>query len=578
MFLIIIATLISILVILMVIYSVYDKNRVLKKLESEYGQKSLRVYDERDYKGISQLFRCFPFVGKEIVDDVTFNDLQLKTLFEHMNHSITNIGDAYVYRHIRTQQYDHLNRLERNILYFDTHPNERLKLQYRLFRSKPPLIMDKDGRAIETGVDTFAEDLKNDAFPKLSLVPCIVFFSGALLLLMLVFLNLQFGTYVQAYQDMIILFLILGASIQLVATLAYFFIYYEKTMSIMKTINTLGGSIHVAKYLNKLDQAFFDEEFEKLSPALEKLKQSSSIFELYKLCMFQTATSLFSLILGFVLVYFGIYGFVYRLVVHTFRRHVNEALVLYDTIGYFELCMSQSSYRNTLSNFCHPTFTNESGFDFQDMYHPLLKEPVSNSKHLEERMIITGANASGKSTFAKALAINILLAQTINLCFAKTFSFNPLTVYTSMKMEDDIASGDSFYVAEIKRLKSFIDSIEPTSRKMFFADEILKGTNTVERIAAATAILKQFAEDQCAFCLTTHDIELTKLLKYDFVNYHFKEITTNQEIRYDYKLYDGVTQASNAIALLEYIHFDSTIVKEASRLAKHFIDFGRWEA
>lgn len=124
MFLIIIGIIVLIFAVLMVSYIVYDKKRTLKKLESAYGQVSTRVYDERDYKGISQLFRCFPFKDKKIIDDVTYNDLQLKLLFEQMNHSITNIGDAYVYRHIRTQQYDKLDRLERNIHYFDQHPKE----------------------------------------------------------------------------------------------------------------------------------------------------------------------------------------------------------------------------------------------------------------------------------------------------------------------------------------------------------------------------------------------------------------------------------------------------------------------
>jgi len=119
--------------------------------------------------------------------------------------------------------------------------------------------------------------------------------------------------------------------------------------------------------------------------------------------------------------------------------------------------------------------------------------------------------------------------------------------------------------------------LSKNSYKMFFADEILKGTNTTERIAAASAILKRFAESDCFFCLTTHDTELTGILRNFYTNYHFKEITTNTEIRYDYKLYDGVTPRSNAIALLKYAQYAPSIVDEASGLERHYLNSKEWE-
>ena len=539
-------------------------------LTERYGKPSTRNYDERDFMYISQLFNLFPAAGKETVDDITWNDVQMPIIYKQMNHSVSHIGDEYLYRHVRTQQYGELDRLEKHIRYFDEHPEERLKLQYAFYKINPEVRIPSPKRVIKqmenqpAGNDYFSHLKNPDLLTKISVIPSIVIL---ILAVMACLSNLWLSP-----EDGLG---ILAIMLVFVGSLYNFIFFMRKAAGFISTLKTFSESVTASVQIAKVDSAVFDKELQTLIPALKKLQRKSRLMNmLVNICMMQNRSATF---LSLITIFFGFYGFVYLWVAKTIKNNTKEAMIFYENIGYIELCISQSSYRKTLSYYCAPEFSQETQIKFDELYHPLLHNPVTNSRAVNPKFIITGANASGKSTFAKTLAVNAITSQTINICYAKKFSMHPACVYTTMNLEDDIISGNSFYVAEIKRLKGFLDSLNDGSYKMFFADEILKGTNTMERIAAASAILKKFAENNCFVCLTTHDTELTGILQNYYTNYHFKEITTDTAICYDYKLYDGVTPGSNAIALLKYSQYAASIVEEASRLAQHYLNCGEWE-
>ena len=97
--------------------------------------------------------------------------------------------------------------------------------------------------------------------------------------------------------------------------------------------------------------------------------------------------------------------------------------------------------------YCKPTFTDDDTLRFEEIVHPLLKTPVPNTHAIGNKLIITGSNASGKSTFARTLAVNTILGQLFNTCLAKAYAFSPCEVYTSMNLKYDTTTGDRFYVA-----------------------------------------------------------------------------------------------------------------------------------
>ena len=185
----------------------------------------------------------------------------------------------------------------------------------------------------------------------------------------------------------------------------------------------------------------------------------------------------------------------------------------------------------------------------------------------------------GKSTFLKTVAINAILAQTINTCTADGYRAPFYRIYSSMALRDHLESGESYYIVEIKALKRILEEAEKISGLpvLCFVDEVLRGTNTVESIAASTQILKSLGKKQILCFAATHDIELTDLLDNYYLNYHFEEEVRDGDIFFPYRLFPGKATTRNAIRLLELIGYDETIITQANRMAEEFVENGYWK-
>ena len=242
------------------------------------------------------------------------------------------------------------------------------------------------------------------------------------------------------------------------------------------------------------------------------------------------------------------------------KNKQDDVWTLYDFIGDIDCEIAIASYRESQDNWCRPELR-DGALEVKELVHPLLSNPVANDFVLENRAVITGANASGKSTFMKALAINVILAQTIDTCSAKHFACKPVYVMTCMSLRDDVLSGESYYFREAKYLKRMIDIISANDAVLCVIDEILKGTNTNERIAASKAIMQYIARRDCFVLVATHDMELTENNAYK--KFYFDSRVEDGDIVFDYKIHSGKGGKSNAIALLELIGYPADIVSSA---------------
>ena len=151
-------------------------------------------------------------------------------------------------------------------------------------------------------------------------------------------------------------------------------------------------------------------------------------------------------------------------------------------------------------------------------------------------------------------------------------------IYSSMSLRDDVQGGDSYYMVEIKSLKRIlaVASNTETQPVLCFVDEVLRGTNTVERIAASTEILRSLSGGNCICFAATHDIELTHLLENIYHNYHFAEEIAEDDIFFSYKIMNGRATSRNAIRLLGIMGYDQKIIKKAEQMADHFMKTGKW--
>ncbi|MDE6214615.1 MAG: hypothetical protein K2M70_14275, partial [Lachnospiraceae bacterium] len=175
------------------------------------------------------------------------------------------------------------------------------------------------------------------------------------------------------------------------------------------------------------------------------------------------------------------------------REHMGEVDQMVTILGQLECIVAVGAYRQSLQEaYCVPDLREaeqEGPFlEAEALYHPLLQEAVANSLSVRRGMLLTGSNASGKSTFLRTVAVNALLAQTIHTCAAASYRASFFRICSSMSLKDDLAGSDSYYMVEIKSIKRILDQVrEPGKRPVLcFVDEVLRGTNTVERIAAST--------------------------------------------------------------------------------------------
>jgi DNA mismatch repair ATPase MutS len=146
-----------------------------------------------------------------------------------------------------------------------------------------------------------------------------------------------------------------------------------------------------------------------------------------------------------------------------------------------------------------------------------------------------------------------------------------------MAVRDDIAAGESYFITEIKSLRRIADYVRD-GFCVCFIDEILKGTNTIERIAASAAVLWHLSEQPCLCVAATHDIELTRMLEERFDNCHFEEQITEAGMSFDYQLKTGPSRTRNTIKLLDYMKFDARIIESAQRMVERFEQTGSWDA
>lgn len=193
--------------------------------------------------------------------------------------------------------------------------------------------------------------------------------------------------------------------------------------------------------------------------------------------------------------------------------------------------------------------------------HPLIvaKHRVNNSfttLGTGKVNIITGSNMAGKSTFLRSIAVNLVLAQMGAPVCAKAFTFSIVKLFSSMRISDNLAENTSTFYAELKKLKSIIEQVKQHEKVFILLDEILRGTNSLDRHTGSVALVKQLIRERSVAVIASHDVELASLEKEyaeAITNYHFDVQVEGEELYFDYKLKRGICQSMNASLLMKKI-------------------------
>ena len=196
-------------------------------------------------------------------------------------------------------------------------------------------------------------------------------------------------------------------------------------------------------------------------------------------------------------------------------------------------------------------------FEATALAHPLLQAAVPNDVRLVgpgRLLLVTGSNMSGKSTLLRAMGLNAVLALAGAPVPARSLTVSALHTWTSMRVQDSLEAGVSFFYAEVRRLKRVLDGAAATpGAALVLVDEILLGTNTRERRLASGEVVHLLLASGCIGAVTTHDLSLAELAATDGSRLHavhFQDVLEDGQMRFDYKLRDGVVKSTNALRVL----------------------------
>lgn len=221
------------------------------------------------------------------------------------------------------------------------------------------------------------------------------------------------------------------------------------------------------------------------------------------------------------------------------------------------------------------TNTKQSKTKFKDAYYPVIQsEPIKNSYNLNKKLLITGPNASGKTTMLKTSLLNILFSQQIGMGFYSKAIINPYTYLHSYLNIPDTSSRDSLFQAEARRCKYIIDQLELTLKsknELHFCifDELYSGTNPYEAVSSSIALLKYMKKySNIDYMLTTHFLDVCKSLDNDlsFMNCYMNVIEKEDDFEYTYKLLKGISHVKGGVKVLKDLEYPHKIIVDTKKI------------
>ena len=533
-----------------------EEKRFRNSLLENYGKEPPKEYSlERFARLDSYLER---HKEEKQLDDITWNDLGMDEVFCRIDRTLSAAGEEYLYFTLRNifcgkEKLDHLEEVTGWFLEQD---DTRIRVQ---------LLLKKLGHLGKYSLYDYLDNL--DYLGERN--------NRKILLLNLLYLLFASLLFVQPAVG------ILGI---VVCMLGHILTYFREKKVIEPYITSFAyvlRMINVCEELVRQKIPVYKKELEDLNEALKSLRElKRGSFWVMAGNQGKIGGNPLDIIADYLRMILHLDIWQFNLMLRKLRLKTNEVNRLLGITGYLDMAISVGGFRRSLEGYCIPQLEENANKVYLHMeggWHPLLTHPVKNSIRADRGVLLTGSNASGKSTFLKMVAVNAVLAQTIHTCTAESYHAPVFRIFSSMALRDSIQNGESYYIVEIRSLKRILDAAQTeTAPVLSFVDEVLRGTNTVERIAAATQILIHLSESGVLCFTATHDIEMTELLKDCYDNYHFEEVIRDGDISFPYELLPGRAGTRNAIRLLALMGYDKEITERAAAQAEDFIQTGKW--
>jgi hypothetical protein len=511
-----------------------DWGNLPRHLPKDNEESLLKAYESRTKQ------------AEVMIDDLTWDDLNMFEVFKRINLTYSSIGSEKLYQTLREYNLysENTEKLEIPIHYLENNPNEREDISFRFARLGK---RDYNYAQIYLNGQTINPLGSHSLYVFLGLLPLIGFLSS----------------------------FFIGAIGFVVAVLALcvntilYLIKKGQRETELAAMNYLVQSLSLSHTLSKKETPIKNELQKNWQPFKSALRFGFA----FRVKSGSESEMFIEMLSAAFLVPFISFGVLSKKINH----YNTEAKILWELMGQLEVAIAILNLRLIYQDYsCQPEFSDEKSVIAEDVIHPLYS-PVPNPVNWSKNTLITGSNASGKSTYVRSVAINIIFAQTLNTCLATSFTLKRGGVISSMGVQDSIIDGDSYFVAELKSLQRLIEQVQQNMFYYSFIDEILKGTNTIERIAASSSIIQWLTtQNQLAF-IATHDIELPQILQNQCDNIHFEESVSKEDgITFDYLLKTGIATSRNAINLIESMNFPTSVINSAHQKAKFFDENRSW--
>ncbi|HIP48010.1 MAG TPA: DNA mismatch repair protein MutS [Lutibacter sp.] len=539
-----------ILGILLLIISVYllykhfqkkKLKKLINSLKKNWGKPKKNEYFSFDsieqyYINTSNKKTAF-----HIISDRTKNDLDINEVFKYIDRTSSKIGQQYLYYKLRTiENKEKLNEFDKLTELFKN--DNELRLQSQIVLSQ---LNSYNAYDLEKLIHDIAIEKPN--YTKY-LIPLSL--TAVISILLGFFYPILFFVLIPVFSLNIVLHFKNKDNIN----------YY------ISAVNQLSLALSVSKNLAsfpKIKPYFADFSFIKQVNKIE-LKTKFIGFEKH---LENEFAALAWYVAELIKIQFNIESIIFYRFIDDIVEKNKSIDKLFQFIGEIDSAISTASVKSGKYQTCQPEFNTKNLITVKDISHPIIEKCVTNDIELNNKgLLLTGSNMSGKTTFIRIMALNSILAQTLNFSFAKEFSIPFYKVYSSIRITDDLLDDTSYYLKEVLTIKELIEASNDDKPCLFVLDEIFKGTNTIERISGGKAILSYLNKNNNFVFVSTHDIELTDLLKDEnFELYHFTEKIENDEMFFDHKLKKGKLKTRNAIKILELYDYPSEIINDARR-------------
>ena len=331
-----------------------------------------------------------------------------------------------------------------------------------------------------------------------------------------------------------------------------FYVFKKKNEKLYKQIFKISSSISP---ISKLSHFLIGIKYSKMNSKLSK-KESKKIFNVLEK-IFNKLSVQNSPLIHYLLNSLFLWDLwqleAYQNWRTKFQDHLTE---LSQTLKEIDSILSLANFKFLNPDYEFPIISvTQKSISAIEISHPLIPKqnrvsnPLKISK-LGESLIITGSNMSGKTTYLRTIGLNFLLANIGSVVAAKKLHIPPTEILTSIKNEDSLEEGISFFYSEVKRIGEILKISKTKTAKLILLDELLKGTNTRERLIASQTILNELSKTNSFIYITTHDIDLAKKTTKQRLAY-FQEKVENNKMSFDYKIQDGIIKSTNALKILE---------------------------